>query len=86
MQRTTLQSRIALIGGCALKKSRGQPKVFEEQEFKDFVFQYLNEVYQNQNTDDPDVPTFFGFYNFVKERKEYVKDQGKIDQLRSSFK
>ena len=27
-----------------------------------------------------------GSKNFVKERKEYVKDQGKIDQLRSSFK
>lgn len=65
-----MQSRIALIGGCVLKKSRGQPKVFEEQEFKDFVFQYLNEVYQNQNSDDPDIPTFFGFYNFVKQRKE----------------
>lgn len=65
-----MQSRIALIGGCVLNKSRGQPKAFEEQEFKDFVFQYLDEVYQNQNSDNPDIPTFFGFYNFVKQRKE----------------
>lgn len=27
-----------------------------------------------------------GSKNFVKERREYIKDQGKIDQLRSSFK
>lgn len=53
-----------------MKKSRGQPKVFEEQEFKDFVFQYLNEVCQSQSGDNPDIPTFYGFYNFVKKKKE----------------
>lgn len=53
-----------------MKKSRGQPKVFEEQEFKDFVFQYLNEICQSQSGDSPDIPTFYGFYNFVKEKKE----------------
>lgn len=53
-----------------MKKSRGQPKVFEEQEFKNFVFQYLNEICQSQSGDNPDIPTFYGFYNFVKEKKE----------------
>ena len=53
-----------------MKKNRGQPKVFEEQEFKDFVFQYLNEICQSQSGDNPDIPTFYGFYNFVKEKKE----------------
>lgn len=53
-----------------MEKSRGQPKVFEEQEFKNFVFQYLNEICQSQSGDNPDIPTFYGFYNFVKEKKE----------------
>lgn len=53
-----------------MKNNRGQPKVFEEQEFKDFVFQYLNEICQSQSGDNPDIPTFYGFYNFVKEKKE----------------
>lgn len=44
--------------------------MFEEQEFKDFVFQYLNLVCQSQSGDNPDIPTFYGFYNFVKEKKE----------------
>lgn len=44
--------------------------MFEEQEFKDFVFQYLNEICQSQSGDSPDIPTFYGFYNFVKEKKE----------------
>lgn len=53
-----------------MKKNRGQPKVFEEQEFKDFVFRYLNEICQSQSGDNPDIPTFYGFYNFVKDKKE----------------
>lgn len=53
-----------------MKKNRGHPKVFEEQEFKNFVFQYLNEVRQSQDGDQPDIPTFYGFYNFVKDKKE----------------
>ena len=44
--------------------------MFEEQEFKNFVFQYLNEVSQSQDGDQPDIPTFYGFYNFVKDKKE----------------
>lgn len=53
-----------------MKKNRGHPKVFEEQEFKNFVFQYLDEVRQSQDGDQPDIPTFYGFYNFVKDKKE----------------
>ena len=53
-----------------MKKSKGQPKVFEEQEFKDLVLMYLDQVYQEQSEEEPDVPTFFGFYQFVSRKKK----------------
>ena len=49
---------------------RGQPKIFTEQEFKDYVFEYMNSIYDKQDKGEKDTPTFFGFYRFVRERKE----------------
>ena len=49
---------------------RGQPKVFTEEEFKDYVFEYMNLIYDKQDNGEKDTPTFFGFYRFVREKKE----------------
>ena len=50
--------------------SRGHPKVFTEEEFKDYVFEYMNLIYDKQDNGEKDTPTFFGFYRFVREKKE----------------
>ena len=49
---------------------RGQPKVFTEKEFKDYVFEYMNLIYDKQDNGEKDTPTFFGFYRFVREKKD----------------
>ena len=49
---------------------RGQPKVFTEEEFKDYVFEYMNLIYDKQDNGEKDTPTFFGFYRFVREKKD----------------
>ena len=53
-----------------MAKSRGQPKKFKEDEFKEYVFEYLNEIYDMQSNGGKDTPTFFGFYRFVNKKKE----------------
>ena len=49
---------------------RGHPKAFTEKEFKDYVFEYMNLIYDKQDNGEKDTPTFFGFYRFVREKKE----------------
>lgn len=49
---------------------KGQPKIFTEEEFKNYVFDYMNLIYDKQDNGEKDTPTFFGFYRFVRERKE----------------
>ena len=49
---------------------RGHPKVFTEEEFKNYVFEYMNLIYDKQDNGEKDTPTFFGFYRFVREKKE----------------
>jgi hypothetical protein len=53
-----------------VSNKRGQPKTFTEQEFKDFVFEYMDFIYDKQENSLKDTPTFYGFYRFVRERKE----------------
>lgn len=49
---------------------RGHPKAFTEKEFKDYVFEYMNLIYDKQDNGEKDTPTFFGFYRFVREKKD----------------
>ena len=49
---------------------RGHPKSFTEKEFKDYVFEYMNLIYDKQDNGEKDTPTFFGFYRFVREKKD----------------
>lgn len=53
-----------------MSNKRGQPKTFTEQEFKDFVFEYMDFIYDKQENSLKDTPTFYGFYRFVREKKE----------------
>lgn len=53
-----------------MPNKRGQPKTFTEQEFKDFVFEYMDFIYDKQENSLKDTPTFYGFYRFVREQKE----------------
>lgn len=53
-----------------MSNKRGQPKTFTEQEFKDFVFEYMDFIYDKQENSLKDTPTFYGFYRFVREQKE----------------
>lgn len=48
----------------------GQPKKFKKQEFENFVYEYLNEIYHNQNDENVDIPTFYGFYQYVSQRHD----------------
>lgn len=49
---------------------RGQPKTFTEEEFKAYVFDYMNLIYDKQDQGEKDTPTFFGFYRFVSQKKQ----------------
>lgn len=53
-----------------MPNERGQPKTFTKQEFKDFVFEYMEFIYDKQENSVKDTPTFYGFYRFVREKKE----------------
>ena len=53
-----------------MSNKRGQPKTFTKQEFKDFVFEYMEFIYDKQENSVKDTPTFYGFYRFVREKKE----------------
>ena len=53
-----------------MSNKRGQPKTFAKQEFKDFVFEYMEFIYDKQENSVKDTPTFYGFYRFVREKKE----------------
>ena len=53
-----------------MSNKRGQPKTFTKQEFKDFVFEYMDFIYDKQENSLKDTPTFYGFYRFVREQKE----------------
>lgn len=50
--------------------SRGRPKAFEKEEFKELVLEYMNHIYDMQNKGGQDTPTFFGFYRYVSEKTE----------------
>ena len=50
--------------------SRGQPKKFKKDEFKTYVFDYLDLIYEKQNNEEKDTPTIFGFYKYVSQYKE----------------
>lgn len=50
--------------------TRGHPKTFTEKEFRGYVLDYMNAIYEKQDEGQKDAPTFFGFYRFVRERKE----------------
>lgn len=50
--------------------NRGQPKIFSEEEFEQLVFEYLDLIYKKQNENIKDIPTFYGFYLFVNEKKQ----------------
>lgn len=43
----------------------GQPKKFKKKEFEEFVFEYFNEIYNAQTDDNADIPTFYGFFQYV---------------------
>lgn len=53
-----------------MSNERGQPKTFTKQELKDFVFEYMDFIYDKQENSLKDTPTFYGFYRFVREKKE----------------
>ena len=53
-----------------MSNNRGQPKTFTEEEFKYFVFEYMDFIYDKQENGLKDTPTFYGFYRFVREQKE----------------
>ena len=53
-----------------MSNKRGQPKTFTKQEFKDFVFEYMDFIYDKQENSLKDTPTFYGFYRFVRQQKE----------------
>ena len=53
-----------------MSNKRGQPKTFTKQEFKDFVFEYMDFIYDKQEKSLKDTPTFYGFYRFVRQQKE----------------
>ena len=53
-----------------MSNNRGQPKTFTEEEFKNFVFEYMDFIYDKQENSLKDTPTFYGFYRFVREQKE----------------
>ena len=53
-----------------MSNKRGQPKTFTNQEFTNFVFEYMNLIYDKQDNREKDTPTFFGFYRFVREKKD----------------
>lgn len=52
-----------------MAKNRGQPKLFKEDEFKTYILDYMNYIYEGQDTGRKDTPTFFGFYRFVNKKK-----------------
>lgn len=53
-----------------MSNERGKPKTFTKQELKDFVFEYMDFIYDKQENSLKDTPTFYGFYRFVREKKE----------------
>lgn len=53
-----------------MSNKRGRPKTFTKQELKDFVFEYMDFIYDKQENSLKDTPTFYGFYRFVREKKE----------------
>ena len=48
----------------------GKPKKFKKEEFMDYVMSYMDEIYEKQNFGEKDTPTFFGFYKFLKAKKD----------------
>lgn len=48
----------------------GQPKKFKKDEFKDYVLEYMNYIYDKQDVGEKDTPTFFGFYRYVRQYRE----------------
>ena len=43
----------------------GQPKKFKKQEFEDLVFEYFDTIYSMQKEDEAEIPTFYGFFQYV---------------------
>ena len=43
----------------------GQPKKFKKKEFEDFVLEYFDKIYNAQIDDNADIPTFYGFFQYV---------------------
>lgn len=43
----------------------GQPKKFKKKEFENFVLEYFDEIYNVQSGDNADIPTFYGFFQYV---------------------
>jgi len=43
----------------------GQPKKFKKKEFEDFVLEYFDKIYNAQTEDSADIPTFYGFFQYV---------------------
>lgn len=50
------------------KRGRGQPKKLNRELFEQYVFEYFEYIYNSQTNGNADVPTFYGFYMFVKEK------------------
>ena len=48
---------------------RGHPKVFDKEEYKAYVLDYMTEVYQKQCNGDSYTPTIFAFWMWLKDRK-----------------
>lgn len=52
------------------KRGPGQPMTFERDEFYEYVLEYISEIYEGQDDGRRDMPTFYGFYLFLKQRKD----------------
>ena len=51
------------------KKSRGRPRLFTNEQFEQYVYDYFEYIYNSQSEEIADIPTFYGFFRFVKEKK-----------------
>ena len=49
----------------------GQPKRFKKKDFENYVLEYFADIYEQQTEDGTtDIPTFYGFYRYVSQRRE----------------
>ncbi|MBQ5545246.1 MAG: hypothetical protein IIU00_06165 [Clostridia bacterium] len=49
----------------------GQPKRFKKKEFENYVLDYFADIYEQQTEDGTtDIPTFYGFYRYVSQRRD----------------